>query len=230
MFSSKNKSPELAVKWTADTPHKAQAKVTVALVDFDAKVDFLPALAAAANGAQVYYDFDVLYLPFPSGVVRLADYDVAGRSVPRFYLPELEGYLDDAPASLKVQVVCCLTSGLIADGRKYDDLFTLPLKTNANVFAISTYGLRGYAKEAGTSFAKATLFLCLAQLLLVDPRWKLEVHKKTKGCPLDWCENRDDIVVGIEKMEFSHKKCRKKIDDENMLAAIDALLVLTVEV
>jgi hypothetical protein len=229
IFPSESESPKLGVQWTTDTPHKARAKVPVALVDFDANVDFLPDLAAAANGAQVYYDFEVLYLPFPSGVVRPARYDVTGTEVPRFYMPELEGYLDKAPESLKVKVICCLTSGLIADGEKYDDLFSLPLATNPNVFAISTYGLRDYAKEAKTSFAKATLFLCISELLMLDPRWSLQCHPETVGCPLDFCDERDDIVEGLKKMEFSHQECRQKIKDEDMLKAIDAFLALKVE-
>jgi hypothetical protein len=223
ILSSHSESPELAVKWTADTQHKAQAKVPVALVDFDANVDFLPALAAGANDAQVYYDFEVLYLPFPSGVVRPAYYDVTGADVPRFHLPELEGYLDKAPENLKVKFICCLTSGLIADGGECNDLFSAPLATNANVFAISTYGLRDYAKKARTSFAKATLFLCIAQILVAGP---LEYHAQTVGCPLDFCEKRDEIVEGLKKMEFSHKECREKIKDEDMLEAIDALFTL----
>ncbi len=227
VVASESKSPVFAVSWATDTPHKQSARVPIALVDFDANVDFLPALAAAANAVQAYYDFDVLYLPFPSGVVRPAYYDLARTDVPRFHLGELEGYLDQAPQSLSVKVVCCLTSALLADG-EVDDLFSLPLTTNQDVFAISTYGMREYAMQAGTSFAKATLYLCVAGLIHRDPRWSIDYHDETVGCPLDYCNNRDDTVVSLRKMEFSHSQCRDRITDQEMLTAIDALLALNI--
>ncbi len=244
IFAPAGEASGLAVEWTPDTDHKRKARVSVALVDFDANVDFLPTLAAAANGVQDYYDFVVLYLPLPSGVIRYESYELAAEEVPHLYMAELEGYLDRAPESLNVEAVCCLTAGLISvksrpdelasspvpdAEEKFDDLFSASLATNAKVFAVSTYGLRHYAYQAGTSFAKATLLLALGELLMLDERWSLKCHPETVGCPLDLCSKRDEVVVSLKKMEFSHDLCRPKVKDVDMLRAIDALLALKVD-
>lgn len=210
-----------------DTPHKRGAKVRVALADFDSSAGFLPDLAEKANQAQSYYDFDLVYLPFPTGTViqdRFPEYP----GVPRLYVPQLEGCLADAPQQLGVDVVCGLTKCLIAN-EELSDLFTSPHKKNPKVRFISTFGVRGYAKEAGTSFAKATFYLCLAELLVQDERWKLDYHDETAGCPLDYCDDRDDLTVGLKTMKFEHPNCRDKVRDPEMLKAFDTLLALELD-
>ena len=218
----------------AQNPHKREASVRVALADLDSGSGFLPDLVSQANEAQTYFDFDVVYLPFPSGSVisgeglaalfgSSPDEDELA-SASRLYLPSLDDLMLDAPSQLSVDVVCCLTRHLIAVDSEINDLFTHRHRKAGNVRFVSTYGLRRYAKRAKVSFARALLFLCVAELLLQDERWSLKEHKETAGCPLDYCDSRDDIVVSLTHIRFDHEPCRNKVQDVNLLEAVDALL------
>jgi len=212
-----------------NSPHKRSAKIKVALADFDSGVGFLPDLAERANKAQGYYDFDVVFLPFPTGVVVLnGDFANCYPEVPRLSVPVLADVLVHVPNQLKVDVLCCLTRNLLDNGTN-SDLFTAAHPTNPKIRFVSTYGVRGYAKDAGVSFAKATFSLCITELLQADVRWGLHEHPETVGCVLDYCDNRDDLVVSLRLMKFEHAPCRDKVKDSKMLAAIDKLLALELD-
>jgi len=204
------------------TTHKTRARVRVALADFNSGAGFLPDLVDVANSVQEYYDFDLIYLPFPSGAIVRGGFEEYP-DVPRFSLTAIQDAMVTLPADLEVQVAIGLTKYLIATAT-YSDMFTEQHPLNRDVRFVSTYGVRDYASQADVSFARATLSLCLSELLRQDPRWKLEEHPETVGCLLDFCENRDDLVVSLKRMAFEHKACRSKVRDPDMLAAIDRLL------
>jgi hypothetical protein len=145
---------------------------------------------------------------------------------------------------MNVDKVCCLTrcwvAGVDAQGVAFDTYRLSALNSSEDVVAISTFHLREYAREAGVSYAKATLYVCLSSIVASDTRYDdliprasddehPFIHPETAGCLFDNCENRDDIVVGLKRMRFDHEKCRAKITDPEHLAAIDALMALEVE-
>jgi len=204
----------------------AEAHARVALVDIDAQVGFLPDLVVAANGAQSFWDFRVVYLPIPTGAVRR---DLGGPDFePQLFLPRLDEYLAKTPTTLGVEVVCCLTGELLAgteaDGSTFFNYYASPIDANHHVVVISTNGLRQRAKRAGVSFAKAALFLSLGQLLIAEGRWGVGYHEETKGCLFDFNRDLDGLIVGLKHMRFDHAPCRALITDAAQLAAIDALL------
>ncbi len=205
---------------------KDRDRVKVALIDFDAKAGFLPDLIEEANRVQSYYRFQVAYLPLPGGVIR-TDFE-NGEAAPQLFVPRLEGYLQDVPKDLGVDKVCCLSRSLIAFDEDTYNYFTNTLPGNENVFFVTSFGIRDYARQAGVTFAKAMLYLCLAQLVQTDERWNLDCHDETVGCLFDYCENWDDLVVSLKHMRFDHAECRDKIKDEHQLSAIDALLALDI--
>jgi hypothetical protein len=209
--------------------YKEAAKVKVALVDIDSKVGFLSDLVEAANQAQSYYHFRVVYLPMPSGSFVT---NVDETPLPQMHLPTIESYLRNTPQDLGVDFVCCLTQNLIAQmstatGKVWKNLFSAPLNTNQNVAAVSTFHLREYASRAKTTYAKATLYICTNRIAASDKRWGLGFHYETVGCLFDFCKNRDDIVIGLSRMRFDHEVCRSKIKDQAQLDAIDALVSLS---
>ncbi|MEW6731257.1 MAG: CHAT domain-containing protein [Acidobacteriota bacterium] len=214
--------PTITVARTVQPSHRNNAQVRVALIDINAKVGFLPDIVEAANQAQDYYDFQVSYAPIPAGTIKL---EQKQNLHPYLYLPPLEDYLHGLAVGLQAQIVCYLTRYLISDGNT-DDLFAVALQNADNVSVISTFELRKYAREAKVPFAKATLFLSLMMIIAADQRWSIRQHDQTVGCLFDYCNNRDDLVVGLRHMKFDHKKCRDKIDDQQQLTAIDALLAL----
>ncbi len=220
-----NDPSPVAVEHKMESPHKATASVRVALLDIDANAGFLPEIVEAANRAQGYYSFRVVYAPIPSGATR-TDLSSDG---PQLFLPRLADHLARLPSTLDVEYVVGLTSSMIAfeeDGFTYSNYFAGTVDPACKVCVISTYNIREYAAEAGISFAKATLGLALSMLICCDPRWGLDYHKKSVGCPLDFCENRHDIVAAFRRHKFDHPRCRKKVKDTDQLAAIDALMDL----
>jgi hypothetical protein len=194
--------------------------VKVALVDIDSKVGFLPDAVTLLNDSQSYYQFEVAYRTIPSGYVRS---DIG--SVPQTFVPRLDDVLRPLPKELGVDYVCGLTQHPIAgniNDEIYYNYFTSSITQTLDVFVISTYDLRRYAREADVPFSKAVLYLCLSMLLACDLRWGLDYHQKTHGCFLDLCEQRADIIVGLKKGRFDHIACRKKIKESTQLEAIDA--------
>jgi hypothetical protein len=216
--------PSVVVQDSGDDA--AVAKCRVALVDLDSKIGFLPDIVKAANAAQNYYHFRVVYLPVPSGAARKS---IEGLE-PQTYLPRLETFLKDTTKTLGVDFVSCFTKWQIAweddGGGIHWNYIAWALKASSRVHVISTCDLRRWAQYANVSYAKAVLCLCLAMLIFYDGRWKLKRHYQTVGCLFDFCERRDDIVYGLKKMKFDHKQCRDKIKDEEQLTAVDQLLKL----
>ena len=203
---------------------------SVAFVDLDAKVSFLPDLVKAVNEAQSFYQFQLNFIPVPSGTIQPGDDNAF--TEPQMFLPRIEPHLSQTPDYLGVEYVCCLSRCMIAgdeDGGQFWNYFSAPLDSNPKVIVFSTYELPEYASRAGISFAQAVLFLSLASLVSVDPRWDIDFHSQTKGCMFDYCEDRDDILVGLRHMKFDHASCRKKIKDSEQLKAIDAILALDVK-
>jgi CHAT domain len=215
-------SPSVFASTTAAYPHPGHPKARVGLVDIDAKIGGLPELIAKANEAQNYYQLRIAYPPIPSGTFQAAK-KTHGQLV--MYVPLVEKYLGDFPISLKSDYVCCLTACQIDDG-EYSDLLLATIGKRNDVSVVSTFGLRGYAKQAHVSYEKAVLYLCLGGLLAMDDRWDLEYHEETENCPLDFCDNLADLVGGLRHMRFDHAACRSQIVDKKQLKAIDALLAL----
>lgn len=232
-MSSTPDSPSVTVERTALPENKKMAQVRVALIDFDAKVGFLPDLVEQANKVQHYYNFEVNYLPLPSGAIKT---DFIGKDVkvdsPQLYLPSVEDYLITTPEDLNVNKVCCLTGCRIAVMDEEEglllDLRYSALNNSEDVAAISVYMLRDYAEQASISYAKAILYICLSYVVASDERLPKMIHDETFGCLFDDCGNRDDLVVGFERMKFDHPKCRRKIKNKEQLAAIDSLLALEI--
>jgi hypothetical protein len=229
-------SPSLTVERTALSKNKEKARMNVALVDFDAKLGFLANLVQRVNDAQDFYNLEVDYYPLPSGAIRMDLTDERDAiSTPQLYLPAIEDYLNDAPSSLGVDKVCCLTKCWIAgiDDDNNDEPFKSyrlsALNQNEDVLAISVVNLMGYAEEAQTSYAKAILYICLSAIVASDKNLPELIHEETAGCLFDNCRRQSDIVVGLRKMKFDHDLCRGKIKDETQLKAIDALLALDIK-
>lgn len=229
--------PSVTVERTAIPEKKKRARMRVALVDFDAKVGFLPDLVEQVNNVQHYYNFEVNYFPLPSGAIRTdlisEDDEVL---YPQLYLPYVEDYLVNAPSTLGVEKVCCLTQCRIAgidddnDDKPFHNYLLSALNKSESVIAISVARLRDYAEQASTSYAKAILFVCLSAIVASDERLPALMHQETTGCLFDFCPNPGDLVIGLKKMKFDHQPCRDKITDEEQLNAIDTLLALDINI
>jgi hypothetical protein len=95
------------------------------------------------------------------------------------------------------------------------------------VTVVSTSGIRAYAGRAKVPYAEAVLYLVIGSLLN-DLNPKLHYHNDTRRCPLDFCDNRDDLVKGLKHMRFGDAKRRNKVRDKSQLSAVDALMAVDV--
>ncbi len=221
--------PTIVVERTVRSQERQKPKVKVALVDLNARVGFLPELVEAANQTQGYYGFEVAYSPVPSGSLRT---DKMGNSPQQLFLPWLGDYLSGMARHLDVQRVCCLTSCMIAgeeNGELYWNRFAGWLPSSEDVFAITTFGFGEYAERADASFAKATLYLCLAMLVAHGDGGRMGFHDEIVGCLLDRWRSREDFLTGLRHSRFDHPDCRQKIEDQGQLEAIDRLLALRMD-
>jgi hypothetical protein len=76
---------------------------------------------------------------------------------------------------------------------------------------ISTTNLREYAKTANSTFEKVVFRLCLSAIVSGDERWTdLDIHNETVGCLFDFCDERDDIVVGFRNPIFDHDNVARR--------------------
>ncbi len=206
---------------------KQDPKKKVALIDIDAGVGFLPDLVEEANRAQGYYGFRVAYLPIPSGAVRTGFEE--GNVLPQLFLPRLEGYLGNAPQDLDADVVCCLTSNLIAgeeNGVPYWNRFEATLEGNPRVSFVSTFRLRRDAEQAGVPFTESVLNLCLRRLTAGENGPRLGPREEVRDRLPDPHEGRGSLLTGLNRVGTDHAHGRGEIGDPEQLGAIDELLAL----
>ncbi|HEY0484534.1 MAG TPA: CHAT domain-containing protein [Kofleriaceae bacterium] len=209
---------------------QAPHRLGVAIVDIDARAGFLANVIEQANGAQDYYQLHLAYLPVPSGAVRKDNVaPIPPQVSPQLFIPALEDFAKNTPQQLGTDRVCFITRNLLAGKDRrgiFWNHFGATLDDEHSVFFVSTADLREFAQEAGTSFAKAALLVCLSMLIAIDERWGIEYHMETAGCLMDYCADRHDMVLSLKRMSFDHTPCRSKIKDQKMLAAIDAIIAL----
>jgi hypothetical protein len=108
--------------------------------------------------------------------------------------------------SLKTDLLVCLLAPLIADRvtkPAFDhngvelDFFSV---SSNRIVLVSAFGLRNYAVKAGRPFEACLAALIVAQVFAEC--FDLEEHDDTRGCIMDYCDNRDDVVQSLRKMEI----------------------------
>lgn len=67
--------------------------------------------------------------------------------------------------------------------------------------AISAYGIRHYAEEAGRPYEAAIAMMAMSQVW-ASMYPDLHFHSESRGCPFDFCENRSDLIFSIKRMEL----------------------------
>lgn len=170
---------------------------TVALVDLDGHLPELRRVCRGLSRAQRFFGFTAGKRPTP----RAARKTIGG--TPQFYLDAVPDSFHKAIAPLKVDFAICLTRSHIAfreRGRVVPDYLASPSVKDERVMFVTDAGLRQYAREAGVPFECAVAFEVTGQL--VTYFLELGYHKATRGCPMDFCDNLDDLVVGLRAGRF----------------------------
>jgi len=190
----------------------------IGLVDLDIGLTSTESIAKKLNSIQNFFHFTTPSLPPVHEYVR----DINGlRNLAVFVLPK-SFYLEHK--YLNVDLVANLTKFPLAF-RENDQIqynyFSGPSKVDDRFLFISTNQLYSFTKEANCTFEKGLIHILVSQLVVYFTN--LGYHREIKGCIMDFCEIRSDIVVGLKNMEIC-SSCLEQIKNGGFKSSINSML------
>ena len=130
---------------------------------------------------------------------------------------------------LNVDLVACLTKYPLAfkGGYVFSNHFSSPSPIDDRFMYISAHLLYDFTREAGCTFEKGIAYIITSQLLVyfTDSGY----HRETKGCVIDYCETRSDMIRGLREMRLC-PECAAEVTNENLRKAIKSILTDNVKV
>jgi len=221
--SATKSAPKFAAKAkSAAKPRATSARAArthdVAVWDIDVHSGFVNRVLDAINRTQKLFRFVRIEATVPMGLTMSGrrTREIIQKLDPKTAEdPQLENSVwaeDIYPVARPIlrstgtDLLVCLLAPLIADrvtNPPFDrdgvelDFFSVSSK---RIILVSAYELRGYAAKAGRSFEACLALLIVAQVLA--EYFDLEEHDDTRGCIMDYCDDRKDIVVLLKKMEI----------------------------
>ena len=190
-----------------------------ALIDLDGHLPELGRVARGLSRAQSFFGFTAAKQPTP----RAARMSIEGR--PQFYLDGVPDSFYTAIAPMNVDFAVCLTNAHVAfneKGRITPNYLASPSVKDERVMFVTSAGLREYAEQAEVSFETAIAFQVTSQLVayFLD----MDYHDATRGCPMDFCDDLDDLVVGLHAGRFC-SSCTKRLGRlPELQAAVEKLV------
>jgi hypothetical protein len=109
--------------------------------------------------------------------------------------------------SLEVDLLVCVVAPMIMDRltKARDGVngigWNFFSTSDADVAIVSAYNLRNYAAGANRPFEAALAAVVLGAVLAAVFN-KVKFHNETRGCILDYCENRGDIVEMLRALDI----------------------------
>ncbi len=189
-----------------------------ALLDLDNGFANLPQLCQKLNSIQRFFHFTAPVTKLKFNAVRLFEDEknLAIASVPNSLYKERD--------YLNTDLVACLTRYPLAF--ESDDLveynyFAGPSDVDETFMFISTHLLYDFTKQANRTFEKGLLYIVVQQLLVYFTN--LLYHDEIRGCLMDFCEDRTNIVKGLKKMSLC-SKCKTQVKNEKLMQAVEAIL------
>ncbi|WP_333978270.1 hypothetical protein [Burkholderia cepacia] len=204
---------------------------TVGLLDLGARVSGMPRLIERMNAAQDRLVFLEVQTPVPAGMVKtgsmlvaefehelgysLEDSDVSdlGRNM---LVNEFLTFAESVRVVNGLDALVGITPAMLAfrEGRNsFWNYFSYGVDC---LSVISTYDLRRFASSAGRPFEAAVGMLVVGQI--VSTRNDIHFHRESRGCPLDFNEDREGLVESIRTMRFDDK-CLETLDARDVAEA-----------
>ncbi len=190
----------------------------VGIADLDIGLTNLAGLAERLNRMQRYFHFFCPTLLPIEGALRVfgGNRNLDVHEVPAaFYAEHLY---------LSADLVACLTKYPLAfrnGDRVLYNYFSGPGEADERFMFISTHLLYEFAKEAGCTFEKGIVHIIASQLVVYFT--DCGYHKETNGCVMDFCEDRSEIIRGLQSMRFC-SKCGPMIQNQDLKKALHAIL------
>ena len=194
---------------------RAQA-TTVGLLDLGARVSGLPRLIERMNNAQDRMVFIEVQTPVPAGMIKTGATLVTEfeRAVDRplrddekqdvvrnMLVNEFITFAESVRQKNELDSLVGITPAMLAyheDDQTHWNYFSYG--NGGPLSVVSTFDLREYAMRAGRPFEAAVGMLIVGQI--ISTRNHLDFHAEARGCPLDFNDNRESLVVSIRSMRF----------------------------
>lgn len=220
---------------TLDQPHEV---ARIGVLDLGIWIAGLPDLLARLNSAQTAYALFEINAPVPSGLRKtpqgLAQWMRARGIAPtRAERAAFEDHVVDEEffalardigAAMGLGTVVGLVPVMVA-GESEDGVYWNHFSTVSEGLAlVSTADLREFAARAGRPFEVAVGVLLIGALLVrFDPR--LDYHRATRGCVLDYSQDRERLVDAIRALQLC-PECIARMDEAQRQAAQAMLAAL----
>lgn len=188
-------------------------KFNIGVADLDVFAGYLPDVLSTINNAQRTFQFQKVIIPIPSGlsisgartnqIVKSQGQRISKVALAsNVYAPDLYGAVRPVVTNLGYDALGLLVSRMIMDEVEPGKLgWNLCWSAEKRVFVASAYEVPRYAV-----MAQRTVEACVANLTIAAAFAtifsKVECHDETRGCVFDYCEERDDMVVGFRKMSI----------------------------
>lgn len=217
----------------ADT--HAQA-TSVGILDLGARVSGLPRLIERMNDAQDRMVFIEVQTPVPAGMIKtgatlVTEFERAVKRplhdhekqdvVRNMLVNEFLMFAESVRKRNELDSLVGITPAMLAFHEDNDTHWNYFSYGNGGPLSVvSTFGLRDYAGRAGRPFEAAVGLLIVGQL--ISTRNDLDFHEDTRGCPLDFNEDRESLIESIRLMRFD-AECLKAIKARDANEAKSAL-------
>jgi hypothetical protein len=212
----------------------------VAVWDIDAHSGYLNRVLDTMNRRQRLFKFTLIEATAPTGLTISGDrtreiakqygadidspeigQNILAEDIYRAARPILESFGSD--------LLVCVVSPMIMDYLTQEedgktglgwDYFSV---SKGGIVLVSAFGLRDYAEQAERPF-EACLAALIAAQVFVESFPMVGIHDEgdTRGCLMDYCENRADVVLGLRSIGICDDT-KNEIPDDARASALKIL-------
>ena len=190
----------------------------VGIVDLDLGLTNLAQLALHLNSIQHYFQFTCPTIKSPKNTIQL----IGGFS--NFVVDLIPSAFYEERQYIGVDLVACLTKYPLAfyeNGGLVYNYFSGPANNDEKFMFLSLSQLDEYTKTASVTFEKGIVHLISSQLVVYFTQ--LGFHTATRGCLMDFCRTRADVVQGLRERKLC-SWCDPNIKNKEFKQSIEALL------
>jgi hypothetical protein len=190
----------------------------VGIVDLDNGLTNVTQIAQRLNTIQVFFHFTSPSLPSTKDSIR----EIGGS--PNLFVSSIPDSFYTEHQYLSVDLVACLTRYPLAfkedDKIRYNH-FSGPGDTDERFMFVSLSQLYDFTKRANRTLEKGIVYIIISQLIVHFTN--RGYHADTRGCVMDYCGNRSDMIEGLMSLRLC-EGCSSQLTDSGLLKAVYEML------